>query len=281
MNIIFLGEDSFSAHVLSTVLELNHSVKKVITIAYENNIHKRLELVAQKNSIPYYRVAQINSDVSLRIIREVQPDLIFSAHFQQLLHTELLRIPKIGCINLHPSLLPKYRGMSPQHWPIINRDSETGVSIHFVNEDVDAGKIIIQKKITIPQNCYVSDLQRLMLPVYAEATKEALELVNQGYQGFPQVTANESHYGRLKPSDVMITENMGVEEAYALIRAASNPYFGATFDGVKIWRATLIDGVNLIQNLPKEKGIFTIEGKNYLFLKDGALVLDRVSNYER
>lgn len=281
MNIIFLGEDSFSAHVLSTVLKLNYSVEQVITIAYENNIHKRLELVAEKNSIPYSRVAQINSDVSLRMIREAKPDLIFSAHFQQLLNAELLRIPKIGCINLHPSLLPKYRGMSPQHWPIINGDGETGVSLHFVNEGIDTGNIITQKKISIPGDCYVSDLQRLMLPLYAEATKEALDLIGQGYKGLPQDTVGQSHCGRLKPSDVTITRDMAVKEAYALIRAASNPYFGATFDGVKIWRATLINEAYLRHKLPKEKGIFSIEGINYLVLKDGALILDRMSGYER
>lgn len=187
MNIIFLGEDSFSAHVLTTILQLKYPVKRVMTIAYNNNIHKRLELVAKKNSIPYSIVSEINSPSSLSLIRAECPDLIFSAHFQQLLRKELLNIPKIGCINLHPSLLPKYRGMSPQHWPIINGDHETGVSIHFTNEGVDTGNLVAQKKLTIPQDCYVADLQRLMLPIYDDVTKEALKLINTGFRGFPRV----------------------------------------------------------------------------------------------
>jgi methionyl-tRNA formyltransferase len=281
MNMIFLGEDSFSAHVLSTILELKYPVKLVVTIAYENNIHKRLELIAKKNSIPYLRVSKINSATSLNLIREVKPHLIFSAHFQQLLQAELLQIPKIGSVNLHPSLLPKYRGMSPQHWPIINGDHETGVSIHFVNEGVDTGNLVVQKRLAIPKECYVSDLQRLMLPVYADVTKEALKLIEDGYRGTPQSAEGQSHYGRLKPSDVLINRNMGVKQAFAMIRAASNPYFGATFEGVKIWKATPIREVEIMQKLPKDKGLFLFEGIHYLILSDGALILDKVENYER
>jgi methionyl-tRNA formyltransferase len=280
MNIIFLGEDSFSAHVLSTILEMNYSVKQVMTIAYENNIHKRLQFIANQNSIPYSRVNQINSSTSLGLVREAKPDLIFSAHFQQLLHSELLQIPKIGCINLHPSLLPKYRGMSPQHWPIINGDQDTGVSIHFINEGVDTGNLIVQKRFSIPEGCYVSDLQRLMLPIYAEATKEALKLIEDGYRGIPQGVEGQSHYGRLTASDVIINRDMTVNEAFALIRAASNPYFGATFEGSKIWRATPINYIDSIKSLPKKIGLFSMEGVHYLILKDGGLILDKVEGYE-
>lgn len=74
---------------------------------------------------------------------------------------------------------------------------------------------------------------------------------------------------------------MGVKQAFARIRAASNPYFGATFEGMKIWRATPIYDLELIQKLPKDRGFFSIEGVCYLILSDGALILDKVDDNER
>jgi methionyl-tRNA formyltransferase len=117
--IVFFGEDSFSSIVFTSLIKAGYNILLVLSPLYDNNIHKRLELTARNNNIEYVREKNINSEVVVRKIRNIKPDLLITTHFQKLLKKELIDLPSIGCLNLHPSLLPMYRGMSPQHWPII------------------------------------------------------------------------------------------------------------------------------------------------------------------
>ena len=179
MRIVFCGEDSFSAIVLESLILLKHDLVAVFCPFYENNIHIRLELVCEKNEISFERVIDINSEDVQNLLKDLNIDLIAVCHFQKILNKNIIDIPKSGCINLHPSLLPNYRGMSPQHWPIINGDDETGITVHFINVGVDTGDIILQKKISIDSDIYVSNMQRNMLSVYQSIMKESIDLISK------------------------------------------------------------------------------------------------------
>jgi methionyl-tRNA formyltransferase len=276
MKIIFLGEDSFSALVLESMIENEQEVIGVFSPTYNNLIYKRLENTAIKNSIPFQRLDNINSSYSIELIRKLEPDLIISTHFQQLLKKEIIEIPRIGCVNLHPSLLPKYRGMAPQHWPIIFGDSKTGVSVHYVNEGIDTGNIINQKILSIHPDCYVSELQSLLIPLYKEVINESLTLILSGYRGAVQSRVGSSYFGRLKAADTVIRCDMSVKQAYALIRAVSCPYMGAVFDGVRIWKAHPINKIASGEHSDSTViGIHEIDGKHFLSLWDGFLELDK------
>jgi methionyl-tRNA formyltransferase len=119
--------------------------------------------LALNHGIDHTREKNLRSEDFINKIISLQPDLFVSAHFEKLLSYDLIRIPSKGAINLHPSLLPDYRGLAPQHWPIINGDAKTGVTVHFIDETADTGDIIIQKEIDIEKDDYVIDLQKKML----------------------------------------------------------------------------------------------------------------------
>jgi methionyl-tRNA formyltransferase len=177
LKIAFFGEDSFSNIVLTSLLKAGHNISLVLSPLYNNYIHKRLELTAKSNNIEYMREQNINSETVVKKIKNIKPDLIITAHFQKLLKKELIDMPSIGCLNLHPSLLPMYRGMSPQHWPIINGDKKTGMTVHFIDEGIDTGKTILQREIELTDDMYVSDLQLIWVKEYQTIMRDAIESI--------------------------------------------------------------------------------------------------------
>ena len=104
---------------------------------------------ASSCGIPAFAPEDINHPVWVNRIKAMEPDYIFSFYYRTLLKSELLTVPKLGCINLHGSLLPKYRGRVPINWAIINGEKETGVTLHYMTRQADAGDIIAQKRIEI------------------------------------------------------------------------------------------------------------------------------------
>lgn len=273
MNLVVLGEDSFTSIVLESLIRSEYNILGVYCPFYENNIHARLESTCNKYSISFERVNDINSDEFLKTISLFQIDLIVICHFQKLISSKIIHLPKNGCINLHPSLLPNYRGMSPQHFPIIRGESETGISIHFVDEGIDTGDIIIQKKIIINDDDYVSDLQNKMKIIYSTIVVDAIEKIKSGSNDFIiQKHLTGSYFGKLKFSDCIINKNFTCEQAYNLIRAVSFPYFGAHYNNLIIWKAIKVSNLHIDTNIELGE-IFYNENGTFLKLVDGYLKL--------
>lgn len=238
MKLVFFGEDTFSAHVVESLILDGHQIMAVFCPMYQNHIHARLELISKKHQIEFYRVNDINSADNEAIIKSLKPELIVVCHFEKVLKKNIINIPLLGCINLHPSLLPHYRGLSPQHWPIINGDDETGITVHFINEGIDTGNIILQQKIKIESDMHVASLQQKMLVTYKHIVKDAIELI-MAKKTTPilQNSSEGSYYGKLQENQCTIELQKGCDAAYNLIRGVSEPYYGAQLNGYKIWNA--------------------------------------------
>ncbi|MDR2423212.1 MAG: methionyl-tRNA formyltransferase, partial [Prevotellaceae bacterium] len=226
LTIVFFGEDSFSNIVLASLLKAGHEVPLVVSPLYDNDIHKRLETTARHNCSEYLRERNINDISVAEKVKKHKPDLLISAHFEKLLKKDLINIPTLGCLNLHPSLLPHYRGMSPQHWPIINGDRKTGITVHFIDEGADTGNIVMQREIELDEKMYVSDLQAIWAKEYRTLMCEAVKKVMDGYRGEKQDVNAGSYYGKLKPEQCEIHIEKGVRAIYNLIRGVSMPYHG-------------------------------------------------------
>jgi methionyl-tRNA formyltransferase len=281
MNLIVFGEDSFTSIVVESLLKKDHKILGVFCPFYNNKIHSRLETTCYNNNISFKRVTAINSDSFYEHLKEIQIDLIVICHFKKLISPKIIKLPKLGCINLHPSLLPYYRGMSPQHFPIINGESETGVTIHFVDEGIDTGDIILQKKININNQDYVSDLQNKMKTIYATIVVEAIEkLESNDNQYFVQKHLEGSYFGKLKISDCIINKHFTCQQAYNLIRAVSFPYFGARYNNLVIWKAVKVDN-NFIDNKIELGEIALIENSTYIKLIDGYLKLIKFEDHAK
>lgn len=267
-HIVFFGEDSFSNVVLLSLIEAGYTVDLVVTPWYENLIYKRLEGTCIRNRIPFLRVPKINSNEVYNMVKRLLPDICITAHFERLIKEPLLSIPKLGFINLHPSLLPDYRGMAPQHWPLINGESEAGISVHYVDEGTDTGNIIVQRKFSITDDMYVSDLQRVWLENYKTIMVEAVNRVLAGDKGKKQDPTTGRYYGKLKERQCVLSKDMMVKDAYNMIRGVSLPYYGARYDSLIVYRAHIAkDGENT-------------EDKTILHFADGNIIVEQSKNIQ-
>ena len=277
LRVVFWGEDSFSNVVLLSLLKSGCRVQSVITPCYDNNIYKRLELTCVTNGIPFYRFSQINSPEVYGLLSKLKPELCVIAHFEKLIPADYFSLSSLGFINLHPSLLPFYRGMSPQHWPIINGEKETGVSVHYIDDGIDTGDIIVQKRIPLTSDMYVSDLQKEWHTVYSWIVVEAIERILQKAAVTRQRDLEGSYYGRLREKDCVISNDVSAFQAYNLIRGVSLPYKGAKYDKLRIYRARLNHDEELTARL-KDRGIGIYDEPSFgklLKLQDGILIIEK------
>lgn len=255
--LVFFGEDSFSDIVLRSLIEAHYDVRLVVVPWFDNVIYKRLELTCRKFGVKFMRVQKINSDEVCQAVRACNPDLGVIVHLSRLIRHDLMMIPAHGYINLHPALLPDYRGETPQHWPLINREKKAGITVHYIDETADTGDIIIQRVFDLNEEMYVSDLQLKWREEYKTIMVEALAAISEGCPVVHQKNLSGRYYGKLSESDRMIDMSGSVYDAYAKVRALSLPYCGAICGDFIVYRAH----------------VSSLGGGGVPF-KDGSLVLD-------
>lgn len=276
MKLIIFGEDAFTAIVLESLINENHEILAVFSPVYNNSIYKRLELICNKNNINFELISDFKSIDFINKVTHLQPEVICICHFQKLISNEIIKIPKFGCLNLHPSLLPEYRGMAPQHWPIINGEKSTGITVHFVDEGIDTGNIIVQKVLPLQGSEYIFELQNKFKEVYKSIFVEALQNLDNKHLHIVQSHLKGSYYGRLKVSECQINDQMHILEAYNLIRGVSYPYFGARYKNFIFWKAEVF-AKDVNDNIK-----FELKDKEgYLYLRDGVLKITKLEKYER
>lgn len=262
-DIVFWGEDAFSNVVLISLIQAGYYVQLVVSPLYDNLIHKKLEMTCIKNRIEFIREKPINSEKIYEKLKSLAPDLCVICHFERLIKQPILSVPKYGFINVHPSILPNYRGMAPQHWPIINGEKQTGITCHYVDEGTDTGNIIVQRIIPLTDDMYVSDLQCIWQKEYSTLVVEAIERIKNDEPTRVQRNLEGSFYGKLKDEQCVINPNGSVRDAYNLVRGVSLPYCGATYDKRVIYRTHIATKTEEY----KEKETITFT--------DGILVIDQ------
>jgi methionyl-tRNA formyltransferase len=139
-----------------------------------------MRAVAQHYHMPLYPTASINSAAYLDTLRELAPDVIVSINASQVFKRQLLTLPRLGCINVHGALLPKYRGRLPSFWVLFNGEQETGVTVHFMNEELDDGPIIAQRRVPIIPGETQHSLVVKTKKIGAELLLESLDRLEQG-----------------------------------------------------------------------------------------------------
>ncbi|MRR58138.1 MAG: formyltransferase [Deltaproteobacteria bacterium] len=202
--------------------------------------------LAERNGIPCH-VGDVNLPENMELLREIGPDFLFSFYYRFMINKEILDIPKRGALNLHGSLLPKYRGRVPINWAVINGEKETGATLHYMVEKPDAGDIVDQEKVSIE----FSDSAR---DVFQKVTDAAVRLIGRSWPLLlagkaarnPMDLSSGSYYGGRKPSDGLIDWTRSAVGVYNLVRGVTHPYPGAfTFlDGRKVfvWEAWPVAG---------------------------------------
>lgn len=188
MNIIFLGSSHFAALSLEALLNSEHKISCAVTQPDKKGgrglhlIHTIVKDIALKNKLRIYQPSNINSQETIRFLRSLSPDLLVVVSYGQILSQAVLDIPKIIPINLHASLLPRYRGAAPMNWAIINGEKNTGVSVMRIIKKMDAGEIILQKKVDIEEDDTVITLEGRLSRIGADSLIEAIDLIEGGNQ---------------------------------------------------------------------------------------------------
>ena len=273
-NVIFFGEDVFSLTVLKSIVDsqLKLRILGVVIIEPISVSGHKLVGYCASNKIPVFEIKNLDDPDFLNFMRAHDYDFLVTAHFQRIIPESLFCRAAIAALNLHPSLLPKYRGMSPQHWPIYHGDDEMGVTVHLMEKVVDTGNIIARENITLGPDIYIHQLQKKMLSVYRHIMVRALKLCLEGYEGEVQSDSGASYYGKIRASDMDIDINESFEDAYNKIRSFSMPYSGATFKDKTIFRAERVSNSEW-EALVAINGIGYCEhhSGNYLLFSDGGL----------
>ena len=152
MKIVFMGTPDFAVPSLEGLAEAGHEICGVFTQPdkpvgrHQNKLQPTpVKECAQAHGIPVYQPERLRDGTALALLRELDPELIVAAAYGRILPDDILALPPKGCINVHSSLLPKYRGSAPINWAILNGERETGVTIQKMVHDLDAGDIILQR----------------------------------------------------------------------------------------------------------------------------------------
>jgi len=282
---IFFGEDVFSLVILESLVRSNLNLKPlfVVMLSPVSISGQRLVNYCDAEGIPVVQTTSVRAKEFLDHFDGLQFDLIVSAHFQRILPVDLFSKARLGAVNLHPSLLPKYRGMSPQHWPIVLGEVETGVTVHLIDEGVDTGNILRQETIALSRDIYIHELQKLLLEVYQTIMVDAVGQLMQGDRGCSQSSMDAPYFGKVTEEDMEIRLDAGVGKAYGMIRAFSYPYQGAHFEGLRIMKAVPASDrvLRKIKDYPSTLGIWKNNDTTFLVFADGVLELTKWKKYEK
>src|SRR3990167_7986929 len=155
MRIVFMGTPEFAAPSLEALLKSNDQVVGIVTQPDRPKGRGQLlasppiKLIAQREGIPFLQPAKIRVPEFLTALAGWKPDLIAVTAYGRILHSPILTLPPMGCVNVHGSLLPKYRGAAPVQWAVINGDIETGITTMMMDEGMDTGAMLLQESLPI------------------------------------------------------------------------------------------------------------------------------------
>ncbi|EKE04553.1 MAG: hypothetical protein ACD_20C00051G0019 [uncultured bacterium] len=187
-----------------------------------------VKIMAETNAIPVFQPRLIRKDEELiNRLRQLKPDAFIMVAFGQILSKELLDIPRLGTINLHSSLLPKYRGANPIQWAIINGDKVTGITTMMSDVGVDTGPMLLKKEIEIPENMDACELSDIMAHIGPQMLYESMIRLDNGtVTPIPQNDAEATYASKLNKEDGKINWDESAEIIHNKVR------------GMKPWPAT-------------------------------------------
>ena len=186
MRILFMGTPEFAVASLKRLVEDGHDICGVFTQPDKpkNRGHKLtfspVKEYALSQNLAVYQPLKMRDGEAMSIVEELAPELIVVAAYGKILPEDILNYPKYGSINVHSSLLPKYRGAAPINWAILDGEAETGVSIMYMAKELDAGDVILQKSTAIGEDEDALALTARLAGLGAEALAEAVEALKNG-----------------------------------------------------------------------------------------------------
>ena len=282
MNILFMGGHELGAKTLEHLINNNINVVGVVVSKNDNDWYRGVDEVAYKFNLNLYEEKNINDQNFLNKIKSLNLDLIVCVNFDQILKKDIINLPTIGCINTHASLLPKYRGRAPLNWAMINGEEYSGVTVHFIDEGIDTGDIILQEKIKIYEDYYISDLLNKVKNIYPKIVLNAIRALESNNLNLIKPDLSKGFYvNKRSKYDGEIDFSKPSKDIMNFIKAISKPYPGAFLyhnnKKIIIWRARLDYNISP-QYESLDIGTVVFNNSNlFIKLKDATLI---VTDYE-
>lgn len=251
MKIIFMGTPDFSVGALEALVVAGHEV--VLAVTQPDKAKGRSGQVqyppvkecAQKYGIPVFQPVKVKTPEAVEELRKYEADVFVVAAFGQILSKEILTMPRFGCVNIHASLLPKYRGASPINWCIINGEQETGVTIMQMDEGVDTGDILTTVTVPIAQDETAESLFEKLSKEGAKLIVDTLPKLERGeLTPIKQDEAKSSHTKMMQKSLGKIDWQKSAVEIERLVRGLNSWPSAYTYmngKSVKLWRCAVAD----------------------------------------
>ena len=251
LKILFMGTPDFAQESLKSIYDAGYEIIGVVTnpdkpkgrgmkLAYS----PVKEYALEKNLKIYQPIKIKNNTEFLDEIRALAPDVICVVAYGKILPKEILEIPKLGCINVHGSLLPKYRGAAPIQWAVLNGDKTTGITTMYMNEGMDTGDMILKEEVEIGPEETTGDLWQKLSKIGGEILVKTLKLIEEGKAPREKQTEEATLAPMLNKEMALIDwENSDANKIHNLIRGL-NPIMGAYsyIDGkkIKFWKSKVL-----------------------------------------
>ncbi|WP_027363629.1 methionyl-tRNA formyltransferase [Desulfotruncus alcoholivorax] len=249
MKVVFMGTPDFAVPTLKEIINAGHEVAAVVTQPDRPGGRGKkikmapVKLAAGELGLQVFQPDKVRDPGFVQELRRLNPELIVVAAFGRILPGEILNLPRYGCINVHASLLPAYRGAAPIHRAVINGERETGVTIMLMDAGLDTGDMLLQEKITIGPEDTVGVVHDRLAVLGGRLLVKAMELIQTGRaKPVPQDDSKSSYAAMLKREDEIIC---WAEDAVVIKNRVRglNPWPGARteLEGkvLKIWRVSL------------------------------------------
>ena len=251
MKIVFMGTPDFSVGALEALVAAGHEITAVVT--QPDKAKRRsgqmqfppVKECALKHNIPVFQPVKVKAPESVEQLQKYEADILVVAAFGQIVSKEILTMPRLGCVNIHASLLPKYRGASPINWCIINGEKETGVTIMQMDEGIDTGDILTMTKVPIADDETAESLFEKLSKAGAELIVDTLPKLERGeITPIKQNEAESSHTKMMSKSLGEIDWNKSAVEIERLVRGLNSWPSAYTYingKSVKLWRCEVAD----------------------------------------
>jgi len=254
LNIVFMGTPDFAEESLKNLVEAEYEILAVVTNPDKPQgrgmklIASPVKQYAVSKEIPVYQPEKVRNNLEfIEEIKKLNPDVICVVAYGKILPQELLDIPKLGCINVHGSLLPKYRGAAPIQWAVLNGETTTGITTMYMNAGMDTGDMILKEEVAIGEDETTGELWDRLSKIGGELLVKTLKLIEKGTAPRKAQGEEYSMAPMLKKEMAQIDwENQTAKQIHNLVRGL-NPIMGAytTYQNkkIKLWEIRVGDNI--------------------------------------
>ena len=272
LNIVFMGTPDFAEESLKAIYEAGHNILAVVTNPDKPKgrgmklIPSPVKEYALEKNLKIYQPLKVRNNIEfLDKIKNLKPDVICVVAYGKILPKELLDIPRLGCINVHGSLLPQYRGAAPIQWAVLNGDKETGITTMYMDVGMDTGDMILKEKVEIGENETTGELWDRLSKIGANLLVKTLKQIEEGTAPREKQGENFTLAPMLSKEMAKINwDEMDAIKIKNLVRGL-NPIMGAysNLDGkkVKFWKVNVVSVNDLVKKFPElEEYTYRIKG---------------------